>query len=150
MVFPIAPSNLTKGIGRRSMGEDAIPVRIAEINPQRRSLLALAPSENFFHSAQIFLGIHTHTVVSSLPNLNRNSVLQEAQLLEPLAAFQRRLRQRAEAMQRWLAISVKAEMLKIDRVRMVAIVRNSGARKIKRISSKIGDNLHGVGIIDIF
>jgi len=57
----------------------------------RRSLLRLTPPENLFHPAQIILSIHANSIVRGFPNLNRNSVFQKAQLLEPLASFQWRL-----------------------------------------------------------
>ena len=71
-------------------------------------MLRLVSSKNILHSAQILLGIHSDRIVGSFGNVDRNSVLQEAQLLEALAVFQRRLRQRAETIERRLAIGVKA------------------------------------------
>ena len=82
-------------------------------------------------------------------HVNRDSVLQEAQLFQALAALERRLRKRDEAVQRRLAISIEAEMLEIFRSGAVAVIGNGCAGEIESAARRIRDHLYRAGIVDV-
>src|SRR6266481_10002106 len=88
-------------------------------------------AQEILHPPQIFLGINPHRVVCGLGHVNRDSVLQETQLLQTLAAFERGLGKRDEAVQRRFAIGVEAKMLEILRSGAITVARNRCAGKIE-------------------
>ena len=81
--------------------------------------------------------------------MDRNAVLQESKLLQPLTFFQGRLRKRYEAIERWLAVGVEAKMFVIDGLGAIAIVGNRSSGELQGSTGAIGHDLHGVGICNI-
>ncbi len=57
--------------------------------PHEQDVRAYIELQDFFHASQIFFCVHADGVVWGLGHVNRDSVFQEAQLLQPLAALER-------------------------------------------------------------
>ena len=82
--------------------------------------------------------------------MDGDPILEKAELLEALGAFEGGFRKRAEAVERWLAISVEAEVLGVpDAALLVAVKGDGGAGEIERAAGEVGDDLDGVGIGDV-
>src|SRR5579859_4071596 len=69
--------------------------------------------QNFFHALQIFFRIHPNAVVGCFGHMNRNAILQKAQLFKAFTVLQRRFGQVDEAVQSPLAVRVESEMLEV-------------------------------------
>ena len=145
VVFPFASRHLEATSGR------------AGVEPQTPGcaflsgavLQQLSFSQNFDHALQIFFCVDTHAVVRRLPNIDRDAVLQEAQLLQTLTLFECGLRKRHKAVERGFAVGVQAEVLKVAGLRAIAIERDGGTGKIKGAAAEIGYDFHGVRIRDV-
>ena len=83
-------------------------------------------------------------------DVDGDAIFQETKLLQSLTALERRLRKRAEAIERGLAVGVKAQVLEIaDAAGVVAIEWDARAGKIQGAAMAIGHDFHRVGIVDI-
>src|SRR6267142_5298877 len=103
-----------------------------------------------FHAFQVVFRVYPNSIVNRLRDMNRDAIFQEAQLLQALAALQCGLRERAEAVERGLAIGIKAEMLEVaDVASLVAVERNRRARKIECAALSVGDHFDRIGILNV-
>src|SRR5205807_4075560 len=80
--------------------------------------------------SQIIFRVHPDAVVGRHGYVNVDPILQKAQLLESFGTFEGGFGQSDKTVQRRLAIAVNAEVLKISRVRAIAVERDSCVRKI--------------------
>src|ERR1041384_1778323 len=85
----------------------------------------------------------------SFTDIDGNSVLQKAQLLQALGSFQQRFRPFYKAIKCGLAICIEAKMLEVAWAGVVTIEGNRCAREIKRLAISIGDDFHRSGSVDI-
>src|ERR1039458_187341 len=115
--------------------------------PKPNRLAKLPFAQNPFHSPQIFFRIHAYRVERGFSHMDRDAMIEEAQLFQALAALQIRLGPCAERVEGGFAISVEAEMLVAARLSAAfAIERNGRSREGKGFAIQRGDHLHGIGI----
>src|ERR1035437_2653139 len=121
------------------------PASNRKLNPNRLAKLPFA--QNPFHPPQVFFCVNAYRVERRLSHVDCDAMIEEAELFQAFAAFQFRLRPRAEGIEGGFAIGVEAEMLVAARLPAAfAIKRNGRSRKVKRFAIQRGDHLHGIRI----
>src|SRR6266478_759835 len=172
MVAPLASCYRKACRGRRSLGEGALTHLRAKAKnhyggtePRSREelpflfflrdsvspwwvLIFLVP-HNLFDSLQILFRVDADGVERRFCHVNRYSVLQKAQLLQPLAALERRLWPAHELVERVLAIAIEPKMFVISRTHSIAVVRDGRPRKIQGPPCAIRHHLHRARIVDV-
>ena len=141
---------------RRSLAAWQRPRLGAEIAPRQfvlshrsRSRSPQCSLQNFFHPPQVFFRVHAYRVISRLTHVDRDSIFQKPQLLQPLASLQHRFWQPDKTVERVFAIGIETKMLEHAGSRAIPVVGHSCAGEIESAPSPIRHHLYRVRIVDV-
>jgi hypothetical protein len=112
-------------------------------------LLPSAVEQDLFGAAEVFFGVDADGVVRGGGDMQGDAVFKETQLFEALGQFEWAGRERVEAAQGVGPVGVEAEVFPDVRGSAVAVVGDCRAGEVKRAPIERGDDLHGVGIVQI-
>ena len=96
------------------------------------------------HPVKVFLRVYADAIVRRLRDEDRNSILQESELLQALRSFERRLGKSDEAIEGIFPDTVKAEVLEVTRVGRVAVEGDRGAGKVEGAARQVRHHFNGV------
>src|SRR5260370_25694173 len=136
MVAPLASCDRKASRRRPRLGEGAGNVWRGHSCPRSRQsslTLGLSPlsPHNLFNPLQILLRVDADAVERRFCHVDRYPAFEKAQLLQALAALERRLWPAHELRERVLAIAVEPKMFVVSRTHPIAVVRDSRPRKIQ-------------------
>ena len=102
-----------------------------------------------FDAVEVFLGVYADGVECGFGYIDGDVVFEEAELFEALGEFERAGREGVEEGQRGGSVGVDTEMFPDGRVDAVTVVWKGGAREVEGSAVERGDDLDGVGVVDV-
>src|ERR1700683_3329224 len=140
MALPFSSCHREACAGRGSVGP------LSEHGTVEKSALP----QDFLCTLQIFLRIYTHGVVLCFADIDRDSVFEETQLLQPFGFFQSRFRPAHKKIEGGFPVGIEAKMLEVASAGVVAVEGDRGPGKIESAAAWGGHDFDRVGIVDFF
>ena len=108
------------------------------------------PAEHQFGGEKILLGVDTDGIYIGGLDVDRDAVLEEAELFESLSALQLAIGQAGELIQGVCTVGIEADVFPEARMAVIPVEGDRGAGEVEGAAVERGNDLDYVGVIDAF